>query len=164
VERLRGRSAKLLSNAASKGPLTFRLAAFSVAAIFVTVFVFDADFHATAGPIVIEVASAVPIAVPAIVPIAPIVSVSVSSAILVAIPIRITVAMHSPVWTHFAVFAALTVVVAATHPPVATHLTIVGPWLVAIGPLISLLLGILVRLGRNCLRRCDRRFVLLLGE
>jgi hypothetical protein len=36
--------------------------------------------------------------------------------------------------------------------------------LVAIGPLIPLLLGILVRLGRNCLRRCDRRFALLLGR
>jgi hypothetical protein len=72
--------------------------------------------------------------------------------------------MHSPVWTYFAVFAALTIVVAATHPPVATHLTIVGPRLVAIGSLIPLLLGILVRRGRNCLRRCDRRFALLLGE
>jgi hypothetical protein len=73
--------------------------------------------------------------------------------------------MHSPVWSHFAVFAALTVVVAATHPPVAAHLTIVAPRLVAIGSLIPLLLGIRVRLGWNRLRRRKRRsFSLLLGE
>jgi hypothetical protein len=36
--------------------------------------------------------------------------------------------------------------------------------LVTIGSLIPLLLGILVRLGGNCLRRWDRSFFLLLGE
>jgi hypothetical protein len=135
-----------------------------VPAIFVTVFVLDADFHATAGPIFVVVTPVVVLSVRAvpfsIVPIAP---VTVSSAIFVVIAIIIAIATHSPVWTHFAVFAALTVVVAATHPPVPPHLTVIGPRLVAIGPLIPLLLGILVRLG-NCLRRGDRRFALLLGE
>jgi hypothetical protein len=164
-------SERLLEWRGPEGPFTFRLAPFLVAAIFVTVFVFDADFHATAGPIFVvatPVVSAPVRAVPAsIVPIAPVTvssAIPVSSGILVAIAIIITVAVHSPVWTHFAVFAALTVAVAATHPPVATHLTIVAPRLVAIGPLIPLLLGILVRLGRNCLRRCDRRFSSLLGD
>jgi hypothetical protein len=96
--------------------------------------------------------------------IVPITPVTISSAIFVAIPIIITVGMHSPVGTHFAIFAPHTVAVVATHPPVATNLTVIGPRLVAIGPLIPLLLGILVRLGRNCLRRSGRRFALLLGE
>ncbi|MBR1148865.1 hypothetical protein [Bradyrhizobium sp. AUGA SZCCT0431] len=141
-----------------------RSVALSVATIFVAVFVFHADLHATAGPIfIVTPVVSVPVrAVPAsIVAIAPF---SVSSAVFVAIPIRITVAMHSPVWTHFAVFAAHTVALATTHPPVAPHLAVVRPRLVAIGSLISLLLRTLVRLGRNRLRRCDRRFALLLGE
>jgi len=65
---------------------------------------------------------------------------------------------------HFAVVAALTIIVAAAHAPVATRLTIICPRLVAIASLIPRLLGILVRLGRNYLRRRDRRFALLLGE
>jgi uncharacterized membrane protein (UPF0182 family) len=97
-----------------------------------------------------------------IVPIAP---VSVSSAIFVVIAIIIAVATHSPFGTHFAIFATYTVAVAATHPPIATHLTIIGPRLVAIGSLIPLLLGILVGLGRNCLRLRNRwSSSLLLGE
>jgi hypothetical protein len=132
-----------------------------VAAIFVAVFVFDADFHATAGPIFVVVTPVASVSVRAVpASIISFTAVSVSSAIRVAIPIRIMVAMHSSVWTHFAVFATQTVAVAATHP---THLTIVTPRLVAIGSLISLLLGILVRLGRNRLRRGDRRLALLLG-
>ena len=105
--------------------------ALSVATIFVAVFVFHADLHATAGPIFIvtPVASAPLRAVPAsIVAIAPF---SVSSAVFVAIPIRITVAMHSPVWTHFAVVAAMTIIAAAAHAPIALHLTIICPRLVA---------------------------------
>jgi hypothetical protein len=125
-----------------------------VAAVFVAIFVLDADFHPTAGPIFVVVTPVVSIsvrAVPAsIVPIAP---VTVSSAIFVAITIIITVAVPSPVGTHFAIFATHTVAVAATHPPVATNLTVIGPRLVAIGPLIPLLLGFLVRLCWNCLRR-----------
>jgi hypothetical protein len=139
-----------------------RSVALSVATIFVAVFVFDADLHATAGPIsiVTPVVSAPVRAVPAsIVAIAPF---SISSAVF--IPIRITIAMHSPVWTHFAVVAALTIIVAAAHAEVATQLTIICPRLVAIASLIPRLLGILVRLGRNYLRRRDRRFALLLGE
>ena len=141
-----------------------RSVALSVATIFVAVFVFHADLHATAGPIfIVPPVVSVPVrAVPAsIVAIAPF---SVSSAVFVAIPIRITVAMHSPVWTHFAVVAALTIIVAAAHAPVTTHLTIICPRLVALASLIPLLLGILVRLGRNYLRCRDRRFPLLLGE
>jgi hypothetical protein len=136
-----------------------------VPAIFVTVFVLDADFHATAGPIFVVVTPVVVLSVRAvpfsIVPIAP---VTVSSAIFVVIAIIIAIAIHSPVRTHFAVVATHTVAIAATHPPVAPHPTIICPRLVAIGSLIPLLLGILVRLGRNCLRRGDRRFALLLGE
>ncbi|MBT1512846.1 hypothetical protein KIP88_20330 [Bradyrhizobium sp. SRL28] len=137
----------------------------SIATIFVAVFVFHADLHATAGPIFIvtPVVSISVRAIPAsIFSIAP---VSVSSAILVAIAIIIAVATHSPFGTHFAVFAAHTVAVAPTHPQVATHLTVIGPRLVAIGSLIPLLLGILVRLGRDCLRLRNRwSFSLLLGE
>ena len=118
--------------------------ALSIATIFVAVFVFHADLHATAGPIFIVtpvVSISVRAAPASIVSIAPL---SVSSAILVAIPIIIAV---------------------ATHPPVATHLTVIGPRLVAIGSLIPLLLRILVRLGRNCLRLRHRwSFSLLLGE
>jgi len=95
-------------------------------------------------------------AVPA--PVVAIASFSVSSAIFVAIPIRLTIAIHSPVRTH-------TVAIAATHPPIAPHPTIICPRLVAIGSLIPLLLGILVGLGRNCLRlRNWWSFSLLLGE
>jgi hypothetical protein len=138
--------------------------ALSVATIFVAVFVFHADLHATAGPIFIvtPVVSAPVRAVPAsIVAIAPF---SVSSAVFVAIPIRITVAMHSPVWTHFAVVAAMTIIAAAAHAPIALHLTIICPRLFAFAWLLPLLLGTLVRLGRNRLRRRDRRFALLFGE
>ena len=141
-----------------------RSVALSVATIFVAVFVFHADLHATAGPIFIvtPVVSAPVRAVPAsIVAIAPF---SVSSAVFVAIPIRITVAMHSPVWTHFAVVAAMTIIAAAAHAPIALHLTIICPRLVAFAWLLPLLLGTLVRLGRNRLRRRDRRFALLFGE
>jgi hypothetical protein len=159
------REALILSNVGVRSH-TSRSAIFFVAAILIAVFVLDADLHATAGAIFIVVTPVVsaPVrAVPAsIVSIAP---VPVPPPILVAIPIGLAVvAMHSPVGIHFAVFAALTVVVAATHPPVATHLTIIAPWLVAIGSLISLLLGILVRLCWNCLRRWDRSFFLLLGN
>jgi hypothetical protein len=101
-------------------------------------------------------------AVPA--PVVAITSVFIPSAIPIAIPIRLTIAIHSPVRTHFAVVATHTVAIAATHPPIAPHPTIICPRLVAIGSLIPLLLGILVRLGWNCLRRRDRRFALLLGE
>jgi hypothetical protein len=48
--------------------------------------------------------------------------------------------MHSPVWTHFTVIAAHTVVIAATHHPAATRLTVVGLRLVAVGSLIPRLL------------------------
>ena len=140
-----------------------RSAALLVTAI-VAVFVLDADYHATAGPIFVVVTPVVVLsdrAVPfSIVPIA---LVSVSSAIFVVSAIIIAVATLSPFGTHFTIVATHTVAVAATHPPIAPHLTIIGPRLVAIGPLIPLLLGILVRLG-NCLRRGDRRFALLLGE
>jgi hypothetical protein len=138
--------------------------ALSVATIFVAVFVFHADLHATAGPIFIvtPIFSAPVRAVSAsIVAIAPF---SVSSAVFVAIPICITVAMHSPVWTHFAVVAAMTIIAAAAHAPIAPHLTIICPRLVAFAWLLPLLLGTLVRLGRNRLRRRERRFALLLGE
>ena len=72
--------------------------ALAVATMFVAVFVFQADLHATAGPIFIvtPVVSALVGAVP--VSIVAIAAFSVSSAVFVAIPIRITVAMHSPVW------------------------------------------------------------------
>jgi hypothetical protein len=138
----------------------------SVAAIFVSVFVFDADLHTTAGPIFVVVTPVVVLsdrAVPfSIVPITP---VTVSSAIFVTIPIIITVAMHSPVGTHFAIFATHTLPVAASHPPIAPHLTVVDPRLVAVGSLIPLLLRVLVGLCWTCLRRRNRRsFSLLLGE
>jgi hypothetical protein len=147
------------------GSACFQSAAFFVAAIFVAVFVLDAHFHAMAGSVffVITPVVSVPVrAVPA--PVVAIASFSVSSAIFVAIPIRLTIAIHSPVRTHFAVVATHTVAIAATHPPIAPHPTIICPRLVAIGSLIPLLLGILVRLGWNCLGRRDRRFALLLGE
>jgi hypothetical protein len=91
--------------------------------VFVAVFVFDTEFHATAGPTFVVVTPVVLLvrAVPS--SIVPIVPVSVSSAIFVAITIIITVAAPSPVGTPFAVFPAHTVAVAATHPPVATHRT-----------------------------------------
>jgi hypothetical protein len=133
-----------------------------VAAIFVAVFVLDTDLDATEGPIFIVGTPVVSVAVWAIP--ASITPVTVSSALHVAIATRIKVAMHSSVGTHFAVFAALTVVVAATHPPVATHLTIVARRLVTIGSLIPLLLGILVRLGWNRLRCCNRSFARFLGD
>ena len=149
----------------SEGPFTFRLAPFPVAAIFIAVFVLDADLHTTAGPLFIVVPLVVSSSVCAVpVSIALVAPVSVSSLILVA-AIIITVATHSRVGTHFAVFATNSVAVAATHSPIAPHLTIIDPRLVAIAPLIPLLLGILVRLCRNCLRRRNRwSFSLLLSE
>ena len=123
--------------------------ALSVATILVAVFVFHADLHATAGPIfVVNPCSLGPG------PGGPSLyrrdrALPVSS----AVSIRITVAMHSSIRTHFAVVAALTIIVAAAHAPVATHLTIICPRLVALASLIPLLLGIPVRLGRNRLRR-----------
>ncbi|XIA66868.1 hypothetical protein ACFIOY_13805 [Bradyrhizobium sp. TZ2] len=80
----------------------------SVATIFVAVFIFHADLHATAGPIFI-VTPVVSVPVRAVPPsIVAIASFSVSSTLPIAILIRITVAMHSPVWTQFAVVAAIT--------------------------------------------------------
>jgi hypothetical protein len=73
--------------------------------------------------------------------------------------------MHSPVWTHFTAIAAHTVVAAATHHPAATHLTVVGLRLLAVGSLIPRLLGVLVWLSRSFgLRSCNRSFSFLLGD
>jgi hypothetical protein len=49
-----------------EGSFTFRLTPFRVAAIFVAVFVLDADLHATAGPIFIVVTPVVPLAIRAV--------------------------------------------------------------------------------------------------
>src|SRR5450759_3915678 len=121
---------------------------FFVAAIFIAVFVLDADFHTMSGSVFIGVTPIVPISVRTV----PVPPLSGSSAIHVAIAAHLTVAMHSPVGTHFAVIAAHTVAVAAAHHPVAA------------GSLILPLLGVLVRLGRNSLWRSNRVFSLLLGE
>jgi len=133
---------------------------FFVAAIFIAVFVLDADFHTMSGSVFIGVTPIVPISVRTV----PVPPLSGSSAIHVAIAAHLTVAMHSPVGTHFAVIAAHTVAVAAAHHPVAAHLTVVDLRLVAAGSLILPLLGVLVRLGRNSLWRSNRVFSLLLGE
>jgi hypothetical protein len=160
---------------------------FLVAAIFVAVFVLDADFHATPGSILIGVTLVVPVRIVAI-SISPL---AVTSAIHVAIAAWLTVAMHSPVWTHFTIIATHSVVVAATHHPVvthhpvaahtvavavahhplathhtvATHLTVVAPRLVAAGSLIHLLLRFPVSLGRDSgLRNSNWSFSFLLGE
>ena len=109
----------------------------------------------------IEVTPVVPISAPAV-PVS-ILPLSVSSAIHVAIATRFTVAMHSPV--AFAVITAHTIAVVAMHPPVVTHLTVIGPRLVATGSLIPRLLGVLVRLGGNSvLWACSRSFSFLLGK
>src|SRR3981189_2606363 len=101
-----------------------------VAAIFVAVFVLDADLHAASRPVFIEVTATVVIAV---------------RIVAVAIPARrvsstipVAVALHSRVGAHLAAIAAHTLAVAAAHAP---HLTVVGPRLVAAGPLIPRLLG-----------------------
>jgi hypothetical protein len=136
----------------------------SVTAIFVPVLVFDADLHATARPIFVIVVAVVPTSVRAI-PASSIVPIAVSIAILVAFAIIITVSVSSPFRTRVTVFPAHTLAVAAAHPPVAAHFTIVILGSATLGTLLPLLLGILVRLGRNCLRLRHRwSFSLLLGE
>ena len=64
-------------------------------AIFVAVFVLDADFHATAGAVLIEVTAVVPIPV-RMVPVS-ILPLAVSSAIHVATAAHLTLAKHSVV-------------------------------------------------------------------
>ena len=114
----------------SFGELTNIIAvSISVAAILVTVFILDANSHATPQPIFIVVTPV------ASIPVGAIPSLSVTTAIHIAIAIHFTVAMHSPVATHLPVVATHavitahvtpTVIVIWMHPPVAPHFAVVG--------------------------------------
>ena len=135
------------------------LAAFSVAAIFVAVFVLDADLHATAGSVVIVIPAAVPIsAVPISGP-----SLSVSAAIHVAVSICLTISMHSPVTTLLPVITAHMIIaipavtIAGMYSPVPTDFTVVGLGLSGLRPLILLWRSVLLVLSRSRLRRGNRR-------
>jgi hypothetical protein len=151
------------THGAKMWPLLSLLLLISVAAIFVAVFVLDAEFHATARATVIVVASAIPIPlhpVPVAIP-----SFAVPAAVHVTVATCLAVTMHSPVTADLPVIAANTVAFARTHPPVASHFTIVGFRLIAaVSLFLLLLLGALISLGRNCLRGWKRSFSFLLGE
>jgi hypothetical protein len=135
------------------------LAAFSVAAIFVPVFVLDADLHATAGSVAIVIPAAVPIpAVPISVP-----SLPVSAAIHVAVSIPLTISMHSPVtillpvtMAHM-IIAIPAVTIAGMYSPVPTDFTVVGLGLSGLGLLILLWRSVLLVLSRSRLRCGNRR-------
>ena len=120
-------------------------------------------FHATARPIFVIVVAVVPTSVRAI-PASSIVPIAVSIAIFVAFAMIITVTVSSPFRTRVTVFSAHTLAVAAAHPPVAAHFTIVilGP--ATLGTLLPLLRGILVRLAGSRLRRSNRGFRRLLSQ
>lgn len=121
---------------------------FLVTAIFIAVFVLDADFYAVPRWGFIDVTPVVPVSV-RVVPVS-IAVLSVSSTIHVAITTHLAVAMHSPVWPRLAVIAAHAVAVATMHPRVVPHLTVIGLRLVTIDPLIRPLRRFLVGLGRSC--------------